>query len=115
MLDNVTRTTAALDATDTWRHRKRDGTIIEVDITSHFKTFAIVAVPLVYRERLIGVLWIDKEKSTGSFTMSDCELLGLFQTRPPPLTSRGQRYDVARCQELGIAAYLTKPITQAEL
>ena len=31
------------------------------------------------------------------------------------LTSRGQRHDAARCQELGIAAYLTKPITQAEL
>jgi CheY-like chemotaxis protein len=31
------------------------------------------------------------------------------------LTSRGQRYDAARCQELGIVAYLTKPITQAEL
>ena len=31
------------------------------------------------------------------------------------LTSRGQRHAAARCQELGIAAYLTKPITQAEL
>ena len=31
------------------------------------------------------------------------------------LTSRGQRHDAARCEELGIAAYLTKPITQAEL
>jgi signal transduction histidine kinase/DNA-binding response OmpR family regulator len=31
------------------------------------------------------------------------------------LTSGGQRGDVARCRELGIAAYLTKPITQREL
>jgi len=31
------------------------------------------------------------------------------------LTSRGQRHAAVRCQELGIAAYLTKPITQAEL
>ena len=31
------------------------------------------------------------------------------------LTSRGQRHDAACCQELGIAAYLTKPVTQAEL
>jgi CheY-like chemotaxis protein len=31
------------------------------------------------------------------------------------LTSRGQRHDAARCKELGVAAYLTKPITQAEL
>ena len=31
------------------------------------------------------------------------------------LTSGGQRGDVARCRTLGIAAYLTKPITQSEL
>jgi signal transduction histidine kinase/DNA-binding response OmpR family regulator len=31
------------------------------------------------------------------------------------LTSGGQRGDAARCHELGIAAYLTKPITQTEL
>jgi PAS domain S-box-containing protein len=31
------------------------------------------------------------------------------------LTSAGQRGDAARCRELGIAAYLTKPIGQSEL
>ena len=31
------------------------------------------------------------------------------------LTSGGQRGDAARCRELGVAAYLTKPIRQAEL
>jgi two-component system, sensor histidine kinase and response regulator len=31
------------------------------------------------------------------------------------LTSAGQRGDAARCRELGIAAYLTKPIGRAEL
>ena len=31
------------------------------------------------------------------------------------LTSAGQRGDAARCRKLGIAAYLTKPITQSEL
>jgi signal transduction histidine kinase/CheY-like chemotaxis protein len=31
------------------------------------------------------------------------------------LTSGGQRGDAARCRELGIGAYLTKPITQGEL
>jgi two-component system, sensor histidine kinase and response regulator len=31
------------------------------------------------------------------------------------LTSGGQRGDVARCEELGIAAYLNKPVRQAEL
>src|SRR5262249_6791423 len=32
------------------------------------KTYAVVAAPLVYRERLIGTIWIDKEKATGGFT-----------------------------------------------
>ena len=31
------------------------------------------------------------------------------------LTSAGQRGDAARCQQLGLAGYLTKPIAQAEL
>ena len=31
------------------------------------------------------------------------------------LTSAGQRGEVARCQELGVAAYLTKPVSQTEL
>ena len=31
------------------------------------------------------------------------------------LTSGGQRGDAARCRELGMAAYLTKPISQSEL
>jgi PAS domain S-box-containing protein len=31
------------------------------------------------------------------------------------LTSAGQRGEAARCQELGVAAYLTKPVSQSEL
>ena len=31
------------------------------------------------------------------------------------LTSAGQRGDAARCRELGLAGYLTKPVSQAEL
>lgn len=31
------------------------------------------------------------------------------------LTSSGQRGDAARCRELGVAAYLTKPVTQSNL
>ena len=31
------------------------------------------------------------------------------------LTSGGQMGDIARCHELGIAAYLVKPVTQSDL
>ena len=31
------------------------------------------------------------------------------------LSSAGQRGDARRCRELGVAAYLTKPVRQAEL
>jgi two-component system, sensor histidine kinase and response regulator len=39
----------------------------------------------------------------------------LAQSTIMMLTSGGQRGDAARCRELGIAAYLTKPISQGEL
>jgi two-component system sensor histidine kinase/response regulator len=44
-----------------------------------------------------------------------------IQNQPSPgatimmLSSGGQRGDAARCRELGIAAYLTKPVSQSEL
>jgi len=37
------------------------------------------------------------------------------QTKVIMLTSAGQPGEVARCQALGVAAYLTKPVSQAEL
>ena len=41
---------------------------------------------------------------------------GMFSTPTiMMLTSGGRRGDAARCEELGIAAYLTKPVRQAEL
>jgi two-component system, sensor histidine kinase and response regulator len=39
----------------------------------------------------------------------------LRQTTIMMLTSAGQRGDAARCRELGIAAYLIKPVSQSEL
>ena len=40
LLDNVSRVTEGLDAAGIWRHRKKDGSIIYVEITSHTLTFA---------------------------------------------------------------------------
>jgi two-component system, sensor histidine kinase and response regulator len=54
--------------------------------------------------------------------MNGFEVVEQFNRRPKKgtatvmmLTSNGQLGDAARCRELGIAAYLTKPIGQAEL
>jgi PAS domain S-box-containing protein len=35
LLENVSKLTSDYDAPDLWRHRKKDGTIIDVEITSH--------------------------------------------------------------------------------
>lgn len=40
LLQNVTSVTAGLDKAGVWRHRKKDGTIIDVEITSHTLEFA---------------------------------------------------------------------------
>jgi two-component system, sensor histidine kinase and response regulator len=54
--------------------------------------------------------------------MDGFRLVELIRERPElapatimMLTSAGQRGDAARCRELGVAAYLTKPIRQSEL
>jgi len=39
LLDNVSRVTSGLDAAGVWRHRKKDGSIIFVEITSHTLNF----------------------------------------------------------------------------
>jgi PAS domain S-box-containing protein len=51
------------------------------------------------------------------FTLADCIRMDskLADATIMMLTSGGQRGDAARCRELGVAAYLTKPIRQAEL
>jgi len=40
---------------------------------------------------------------------------GISRARIIMLTSAGQRGDAARCRELGVAAYLTKPVAQSQL
>lgn len=40
LLENVSKVTSGFARAGTWRHRKKDGTIINVEITSHTLTFA---------------------------------------------------------------------------
>lgn len=39
LLENVSRVTTGIDKAGVWRHRKKDGTLIEVEITSHVVDF----------------------------------------------------------------------------
>ncbi len=40
LVENVSRVTKGIDEAGVWRHRKKDGTIIDVEITTHTLTFA---------------------------------------------------------------------------
>ena len=40
LLENISKVTTGLDVAGTWRHRKKDGAIIDVEIISHTLTFA---------------------------------------------------------------------------
>ena len=40
LLENVSRVTEGMDEASVWRHRRKDGTIIDVEITSHTLNFA---------------------------------------------------------------------------
>jgi PAS domain S-box-containing protein len=54
--ENLARTISALDETDTWQHCKKDGTIIDVQVTSHVIDFA------GQRARLVLVIDITERK-----------------------------------------------------
>src|SRR5207253_3438117 len=67
------------------------------------------AFPLVLRDfqmpKMDGFAVAERMKKTKHFAAATIMML----------TSGGKRGDAARCRELGVAAYLTKPIRQAEL
>jgi PAS domain S-box-containing protein len=81
----------------------------------HLKTSAVVATPLVYRERLIGVIWVDKHKTTGGFTMADCELLGLFADQAATAIENARLYETleARLSRLRILTHLNQVVSSS--
>jgi PAS domain S-box-containing protein len=58
LLDNVSKVTAGIDKAGVWKHRKKDGTLIDVEITSHTLTFCgkraevVLAYDVTERKRL---------------------------------------------------------------
>ena len=79
------------------------------------KTSAVVAAPLVYRERLIGVIWVDKDKTTGAFTRADCELLGLFADQAASAIENVRLYEAleARLSRLQILTRLNQVVSSS--
>jgi hypothetical protein len=63
LLENVAAVTEGLDRAGVWRHRRRDGTIIEVEIDSHTLLFhgrrceVVRAADITERRRLEARLW----------------------------------------------------------
>ncbi|HEY7492575.1 MAG TPA: GAF domain-containing protein, partial [Candidatus Tectomicrobia bacterium] len=81
----------------------------------HLSTSAVVATPLVYRERLIGVIWVEKDKTTGGFTMADCELLGLFADQAATAIENARLYETleARLSRLQILTHLNQVVSSS--
>jgi two-component system, sensor histidine kinase and response regulator len=80
---------------------------------------ALVALREAHKEkRQLGLVLIDAHMpGMDGFSLAE-RIISLPEFRSVPiimLTSAGQAGDARRCRELGIAAYLSKPISQAEL
>jgi PAS domain S-box-containing protein len=78
-------------------------------------TSAVIATPLIYRERLIGVIWVEKDKTTGGFTVADCELLGLFADQAATAIENARLYETleARLSRLQILTHLNQVVSSS--
>src|SRR5712692_3106905 len=76
LLDTVTKLSEGLDNTGKWRHRKKDGSIIDVEITSHRLEFGgrlariVLAVDITERERAEKALQESQQWLTAIFESS---------------------------------------------
>jgi diguanylate cyclase (GGDEF)-like protein/PAS domain S-box-containing protein len=68
LLDNVARVTEGVDEAGVWRHRKRDGTVIAVEIVSHNllyegrKAELVLALDITERQRAMEALRASEQK-----------------------------------------------------
>src|SRR5205085_60165 len=83
--ENVTRVRGGLDEAGVWRHRKKDGQIIDVGITSHELLFAgrraevVLANDVTERRRVEAALRRAEEKYRSIFEHA---VEGIFQSTP---------------------------------
>jgi PAS domain S-box-containing protein len=62
-------------------------------VAEHFGSTAIIAEPLLYRDRLVGVIALDNRGTTQPFTSEDRELLVLFAAQAAMAIENARLYD----------------------
>lgn len=62
-------------------------------IAEHFGSTAVIAEPLLYRDRLVGVIALDNRGTTRPFTKEDRELLTLFAAQAAMAIQNARLYD----------------------
>jgi signal transduction histidine kinase/DNA-binding response OmpR family regulator len=48
------------------------------DFVEQLSMLTVMAEPLLYRDKLIGVVWLDRDKTDGPFTAADCDIFSCF-------------------------------------
>jgi PAS domain S-box-containing protein len=126
LLANVARERAALEASGDWRHRLKDGRIINVDIISHLLTFGgrraalVVAQDVTRRKQAEDELRASEERHRGlvdhaMFGIYRSGLEGKFLTVNPALVEMLGYASTAELLEVDIEALYMDPAVRHEL
>ncbi|HEX2278557.1 MAG TPA: GAF domain-containing protein [Candidatus Tectomicrobia bacterium] len=62
-------------------------------VVEYFGSTAVIAEPLLYRDRLVGVIVLDNRGTTRLFTTEDCELLTLFAAHAAVAIENARLYE----------------------
>jgi PAS domain S-box-containing protein len=126
LLASVARERAALEASGDWRHRLKDGRIINVDIISHLLTFGgrraalVVAQDVTRRKQAEDELRASEERHRGlvdhaMFGIYRSGLEGKFLTVNPALVEMLGYASTAELLEVDIEALYMDPAVRHEL
>jgi PAS domain S-box-containing protein len=125
-LADVARERAALDESRDWRHRLKDGRIINVDVTSHLLTFGgrraalLVAQDITRRKQAEDQLRASEERHRGlvdhaMFGIYRSGLEGKFLTVNPALADMLGYESTAALLEVDVEALYVDPAVRHEL
>jgi two-component system NtrC family sensor kinase len=65
----------------------------QAEVVEHFSSTAVVAEPLLYRDRLVGVIALDNRETTHPFAKEDRELLTLFAVQAAIAIENARLYE----------------------